>query len=382
MELRQLTTNIPAGATTRRLDVWGHVLAVATNRPEAADLLADTFYPAGMFQVREAADGPVAELTIVDHARPQAEVDELIRSVSATGRESDYELTRNYRLPRFDTAEGTLFVLRDVNHTESAALLRTEGRVTIVRPETPLGHRWLTRIVRDLATRFAKASGSLVLHSSAFTHDGGAYLVIGDSGAGKSTTAIALARLLSLAGWMGNDRMHLDREGAQYRATACPLPLAINKGSLDVMGVTDFQGWTLHAGFPAAGSDWDRFMGEDKLKMSTREVERYLEVPIVPEAPLAGVLFPRVDPSAPYAFGEASLEHAADVLSRNCFSVDDNLQGEDWLGVTGADPVAPPTLEAFLADIAKLPLLRSSVGNAADVTRLAADFRRAVTAER
>jgi energy-coupling factor transporter ATP-binding protein EcfA2 len=292
---------------------------------------------------------------------------------------SDYELTRNYRLPRFDGVDYTVFVLEDVNVGERAALVRTGRRRIIVRRRSSIGNRWLTRIVRDIATRYAKADGSLIVHASAFVFDGRAYLVIGDSAAGKSTTAVALARLLPRSGWMGNDRMHLTDEGEHYRVMACPLPLAINKGSLDVMGVTDWEAWSLHAGFPPPGSDWDRFMGEDKLKLSSREVERYLGVRVVPEATLAGAIFPRVDPGAPYAVEPVTHELAADVIGRNCFSLDDNLYGEDWLDVPLDRDVDPPSLETFLAHIACLPLLKCTLGGGADVARLAADFERAVS---
>lgn len=379
VNVSQFVADTPVGATARYLRVQGHVLQIITNSLKAWELFTDTFYPVGMFGVSETtADNFSGGLTIVDRTCGLNEVHEFLQSVTATATKSDYELTRNYRLPRFDTTNCSVFVLEDVNSYEPAALVRKDRNLTILRPDSSLGDRWLTRVIRDVATRYAKAGGSLVLHSSAFVFGEGAYLVIGDSGAGKSTTAIALARLLSPSGWMGNDRIHLNREGSHYRVTACPLPLAVNKGSLDVMGVTDFGTWSLHAEFPQPGSDWDQFMGEDKLKISSREVERYLKVRVIPEAVLAGVIFPQVNPQSPYAVELATPEHAADVIQRNCFSVDDNLYGEDWLGVAINHRPAPPSLEKFLESIADLPLLKCSVGSGADLSKLAADLERMV----
>ncbi|UQX03564.1 hypothetical protein [Streptomyces sp. RerS4] len=374
MLVSDLVARDPDGATTRYLSVRDQALKIVTTSPEANGLVSETFHPPGMLGVTETRPQPEPDLTVVDLAQDPSEVAELLRQAADTGEPGEYELTRHFRQPRFDTDTHTVFVLRDANSDEPAALIRTEGRATLVRPRSGLGDRWLTRIVRDVSTRIAKAQGSLVLHSSAFVHDDGAYLVIGDSGAGKSTTAIALARLLPASGWMGNDRMHLDRRAQGYGVTACPLPLAINKGSLDVMGVTDFASWSVRAGLPAEGSDWDRFQGEDKLKLSSREVGRYLGVRVVPQAPLAGVILPRVDLTAGYSFDPASPAHAAEVITRNCFSLDDNLYGEDWLDVPVRRRAAPPSLDAFLEHLAKLPVLRCSVGSAADVTRLAADF--------
>ncbi|MCD9195204.1 hypothetical protein [Streptomyces albireticuli] len=381
MRVHELAGGDPAGATVRYLLVRDQPLRIVTTSAGAGALVSETFWPPGMLGVTETADEAGPDLTVVDTTLGPAGIQELLDEAAASGERGTYELTRHYRLPRFDGDTWTVFTLRDVNSDEVAALIRTRRRLTLVRPRSVLGDRWLTRIVRDVATRIAKAEGSLVLHSSAFVHDGGAYLVIGDSGAGKSTTAVALARLLPSSGWMGNDRMHLDRrpEGHRgYRVTACPLPLAVNKGSLDVMGVTDFASWSVRAGFPPPGSDWDRFHGEDKLKLSSQEVNRYLGVRVVPNAPLAGVLLPRVDLMAGYALEPSSPGHAAEVIRRNCFSLDDNLYGEDWLDVPTRRRAEPPSIDAFLEHLAELPVLRCSVGGASDLAKLADGFRDAV----
>jgi len=360
---------------TRRLRLRDLPVEVVTASAGAAALLDETFYPPGMLNVRETSVEP--ELTVLDHIRTPAEIAALLdREPTGT-----YELTRGFRQPCYEVDGHTVFTLRDENSDEVAAVIRGERTIAVVRPDSGLGDRWLTRILRDTATRRAKAAGSLVMHSSAFVHDGRAYLVIGDSGAGKSTTAIALARLLPNAGWMGNDRMHLDVIGDQYRVTACPLPLAVNKGSLDVMGITDFAGWDVRAGIPGPESDWDQFHGEDKLKLSSREVGRYLEVDVVAESVLAGVLLPRVDREADYVCEAAKPDHVAEVLERNCFSLDDNLYGEDWLRVPVTTRAAPPSLDDFLDHIARLPVLRCSVGSAADLATLATDFQHAVRAD-
>ncbi|GAB2640147.1 hypothetical protein [Nocardia goodfellowii] len=377
MKSSQLAALTPVGATTRQLSIRSHLVQIVTTATGAAGLVSETFYPPGMLSVFEAIDEQQPELTIVDLACDATEIVELLET-AATGTHGEYELTRNYRLPRFDGDGYTVFALRDVNSDEVAALIRTDRRITIVRPRTNLGDRWLTRVIRDIATRYAKADGALVLHSSAFVFGGRAYLVIGDSGAGKSTTAIALARLLPEGGWMGNDRMHLDLSNDHYRVTACPLPLAINKGSLDVMGVTDFHEWSVRAGFPHPGSDWDKFNGEDKLKLSSLEVKRYLDVPVVPEAELAGVILPRVDRAADYFCEPAKPDQVAGIVERNCFSLDDNLYGEDWLEISGTSHIAPPSIHEFLDHIAILPVLSCSIGNADHVARLLVDFQRAV----
>jgi len=209
------------------------------------------------------------------------------------------------------------------------------------------------------------------MHSSAFSLAEGAYLVVGDSGAGKSTTAVALARLLPGSGWMGNDRIHLDRHGDGYEVTPCPLPLAVNKGSLDVMGVTDFSSWPVRDGIPGSDSDWDQYLGEDKLKLSSREVSRFLGVRVVPKKPLAGVILPRVDLGSDYLLKDASRAHAEEVITRNCLSLEDNLNGEDWLQVPVRTGGQPASLSEFIDYLTRIPVLRCSLGEASHVSRLA-----------
>jgi hypothetical protein len=376
MNLVEQLEMIPQRAIKRRFRVRGRLVETVTMSQEANMLLSDTFYPPGMFAADEVfEDAGTPNLIVVDRQSNPEEVCDLLAMTAASAPERDYELTRNFRLPRFDADGYSLFVLQDVNSDESAALVRTDRQITIVRPASMLGDRWLTRVVRDAATRYAKADGSLIMHSAAFVYEGAAYLVIGDSGAGKSTTAIALARLLDNAAWMGNDRMHLDLSDGRYRVTACPLPLAVNKGSLDVMGIHDIADWKLHAGFPKPGSDWDQHMGEDKLKMSSQEVEKYLGVRVQAEATLAGIILPQVTLGATYETVTAPREHAVAVMTRNCLSADDNLYGEDWLAITAAPTIDPPSIEAFLDAIEGVSLLRCSIGGAADVAKLAADVR-------
>nr|WP_103528510.1 hypothetical protein [Streptomyces sp. SM12] len=377
MHVTDALTAEPPGAVVRDLRTRTLDLRLVSTSAGSDALVTETFWPPGMLGVSAADGHPHPDLTVTDLVREPADIAALLDDAAATGTAGSFELTRGYHQARHDGGSWTVFTLRDVNVDEVAALVRTEGRVTLVRPPTDLGDRWLTRVVRDVATRVAKAEGSLVLHSSAFVHDDGAHLVIGDSGAGKSTTAVALARLLPGGGWMGNDRIHLDRAADDYTVTACPLPLAINKGSLDVMGIADFADWPVRAGFPPPGSDWDQLHGEDKLKLSSREVHRHLGVPVVPRAALAGVILPRIDLTASYRSEPADPAHTAEVVRRNCFSLEDNLYGEDWLGVPVRSRSEPPSVDDFLAHLAKLPVLRCTLSGADDVTRLAGDLRAA-----
>lgn len=366
-------------ALVRSVRIRGRRLDIVGAQRDSAAILDDTFFPDGVLDVVacDPTAGEAPALTLVEVVLDPAQVRDLIGAASRTGPPGTFEITRGDLKTRFEVGDETVFVLTEADSPAPAVLVRSGTTRTLIRTPGPAGARWLTRLVREIATRHAGATGALILHASAFTFEDRAFLVIGDSGAGKSTTAIALARLLDPAQWIGNDRIHVtDRDGALL-VTACPLPLAVNKGSLDVMGIRDFPSWSLHAGHPPAGSDWDQLHGEDKMKLSNGEVERFLGVSVAAHGKLYGVVFPRIDPAGTFHVEDATDELAADIVGRNCFSRDDNLySATDWIGANTPVLSGGLTLAGFLARTAKLPRLRCTLTGADDIARLGREISR------
>lgn len=362
--------------SSMQLHARGLVIGVVTESAEAAEFIDDTFFPRGAFGVTiDKANTRESQVTIEDRVVEHGQLRELLDLAAEQMVAGEFEQVRNLRRPRYDADDGvTVFSLSDWTSGEPAALVQDGRRLVVVRTASSVGDRWLSRIARDIVTRLASAQGSLIVHSAAFALGDDAYLVVGDSGAGKSTTAIGLARLLEGAGWIGNDRIHLDADADGFEVTACPVALSVNKGTLDAIGVTGADSWVLQAGHPGPGSDWDQFMGEDKLRVSPREVERYLDVQVVASARLAGIIFPRVDRQAGFSFGLADDAFAFQTLERNYRSLNDNLFGEDWLGITPGPAVAPPSAKALLRELSRVPLLRCTFGNGDDLARLATEL--------
>lgn len=363
---------------TRTLLIRGLYLRVAADSVESISLLEDTFYPQGMFDV-EFQDNRAekSRLTILDRVITPVELEDLQRQMRANFQRSTFELTRSVFCARYDKNETTLFVLGDEEH--QPPLVLKEGRnLTIVGVPSISRKRWLTRLVRDIATRIAKSEGSLVLHASGFQYREKAYLAVGDSGAGKSTLGIVLPSLLDAAAWIGNDRIHLDAVSGGYRVTSCPLPLAVNKQSMDLLGMTDYLHWDLQAPVPSPESDWDEFMGESKIRLSSAEVERWLGVSITAAAPLGGVIFPQVRLECSYQFSTIARADAEPILRRNCFSLYDNLFGEDWLAIGKQAPTGTESFSQFMRDIDNVPLFRCSLGNREHLNQLSVDLQKAL----
>ncbi|MFF4161396.1 hypothetical protein [Streptomyces sp. NPDC001678] len=93
------------------------------------------------------------------------------------------------------------------------------------------------RLAREVVRGQLLADGWSTLHASAVVRDGQTVLTLGDKGAGKTTTALLLAR----ADWqlLANDRVFIRREDDRLRVLPWPSAAAIGLGLLDALGWYD-----------------------------------------------------------------------------------------------------------------------------------------------
>ncbi|HEY0151894.1 MAG TPA: hypothetical protein VGB92_07850 [Longimicrobium sp.] len=155
-----------------------------------------------------------------------------------------------------------------------------------------------------------------LLHGAAVVAPGGgAWVLVGDTHSGKTTTCANLVR--AGHGYLADDQVvvHADDAGALV-ATGLPRRFTLDDGFA--------RGESLGVRSPV---DPDELFGPGSRRAS---------------APLAGVLFPRVEADEPTRTEPAS---AADALTRL-------LRNSPWLA---ADPVSARPLLALLARIARLP---------------------------
>ncbi|MFJ3784699.1 hypothetical protein [Streptomyces sp. NPDC090093] len=128
------------------------------------------------------------------------------------------------------------------------------GGVIAVQTEERLAYRWepsfrrmriagadetgvataATRLAREVVRGMLLVEGWQILHASAVTRtDGATLLVLGDKGAGKTTTAFLLAR----AGWrlLADDRVFVRPEDGHVRVLPWPSAAACGFGLLDAL---------------------------------------------------------------------------------------------------------------------------------------------------
>ncbi|GAA2349765.1 hypothetical protein OKJ48_13525 [Streptomyces kunmingensis] len=170
------------------------------------------------------------------------------------------------------------------------------------------------RIARDTLRGLLLADGWTLLHASAAVRDGQAVLTFGAKGAGKTTTALALAT----RGWqlLANDRVFVRPTRAGHLdVLPWPSAAAIGLGLLDALGWCDIARTRLHDGdrlhptqhpevtqalmtgrrTPLWESDGRR---ERKAHIFPDQFNAWFGLDLATEGRAATVLFPQIDPSA------------------------------------------------------------------------------------
>jgi hypothetical protein len=250
--------------------------------------------------------------------------------------------TPSVRAPGMDGwIEGELVMLAgaagEVGGVVELDALRARVEVAAGAQDSPAGRlRVREALSISAALLLARQHRALLHGAGVVAPDGGAWVLVGDTHSGKTTTCANLVRA-GLA-YLADDQVvvHEDGGGALV-ARGLPRRFTLDDGFA--------RGESLGVRSPA---DPDALFGPGRRRTV---------------APLAGVLFPRVEADQPTRLEPAS---AADALTRL-------LQNSPWLA---ADPRAARALLAVLARVARLPAHQVRLGRDTldDPARLAALF--------
>jgi hypothetical protein len=169
------------------------------------------------------------------------------------------------------------------------------------------------RLAREVMRGVLLRDGWAVLHASAVVHQGRAFLTLGQKGAGKTTTALALAARYGL-GLLANDRVFVrvnDRGGVDV--LPWPSAAALGLGLLDALGWFDICRERLEAGealHPTqdgrvteailAGRREPLWEGskERKAQVFPDQFPGWFGVPLATEGEAGALVFPRIEPGA------------------------------------------------------------------------------------
>lgn len=163
----------------------------------------------------------------------------------------------------------------------------------------------LMRVVRELATSAMCEAGRLPVHGAAFLHAGGAVVLCGPKRAGK--TSLLVHALRCGGAFLSNDRLFVDVDASQPQARAAPTIVMLRDGTLELFA-------PLRKAFEEARFDRGRTLSEcapgvprpepragpgfDRPGISPAQLCALLDAPMAEAAPVATLLFPRLDPAA------------------------------------------------------------------------------------
>lgn len=204
-------------------------------------------------------------------------------------------------------------VTHAVQPDERLAYQADRHRLTIVGEQPQPVAVAAARLARELVRAQLLADGWTVLHASAAVKNGRAVLTLGDKGAGKTTTALLLAR----QGWglLANDRVFARTEAdGTVKVLPWPSAAAIGLGLLDATGLYDhvrervLAGEQLHPtqhpnvtealGDGRRDPVWRADGKELKPQFFPDQLATWLGLTLATEATAAGLFFPTVNPEA------------------------------------------------------------------------------------
>lgn len=217
----------------------------------------------------------------------------------------------------------------------------SDGVIRAVSPDAALAYRSepgalrldvIGRVAEDVATATARLTremmrglllrdGWAVLHASAVVHEGRAILTFGSKGAGKTTTALALASRPGI-GLLANDRVFVrpDERGG-VDVLPWPSAAAVGLGLVEALGWFETARERLEAGEALHPTQdmrvteallvgdrtpvWERGK-ELKVQVWPNQFTDWFGVPLATRGEAAALVFPRVEPGAVPAVEETS----------------------------------------------------------------------------
>lgn len=243
------------------------------------------------------------------------------------------------------------------------------------------------RLARELVRAQLLADGWTVLHASAAVKDGRTVLTLGDKGAGKTTTALLLAR----QGWglLANDRVFARTEAdGTVKVLPWPSAAAIGLGLLDATGLYNqvrekvLAGEQLHPTQHPSVTEalidgrreplWKPSGKELKPQFFPDQLSTWLGLTLATEATAAGLLFPTVNREA----SPALLDADRALTEADVFTSTTEDRYPDIFQLT---PAATPAASELVDQLGRLPrrslmLSHDTEANAALLAKTADDI--------
>lgn len=216
-------------------------------------------------------------------------------------------------------------------------VVRDADRVLIAVRQEDNAPRYVQRVLREVLIHGGRHDGFVLAHAAVVAGQGGAVLIVGDSGAGKTDLAVKLASHLR-ADLVTVDRCLLALRGERLVASGLPFGLNIHRGTLADLGRMTSD---ITQRFPPQ---------HGKHYLNVDDFERVCGIMLTAQADVIGCLALRPASGAEQVASMAE-DDLPDVLSRAIIAGEDPGFRLDWLGLGPVGHSCRPDLQEWAATL-------------------------------
>ncbi len=230
--------------------------------------------------------------------------------------------------------------------------------------------RWplleISRVVRDLITRFLEDQGWVLFHAGAIHVDNRNYMIIGDASAGK--TSLIIAMLASGATFISNERIFVKIENGESRLLSFPMPIAVGLGTMmQYPELIKFIRQPQLCQYPPRRINiskvhntperkWSRL--EDKIQFLPKEIiQQFSEIPGVSGGKIDGLIVPSFRKNQAAKLERLSEDRIKKVIKNNCINRSHDDIYPPWMPLSFKQP-SDDLVQSTISYLIDLPSLK------------------------
>ncbi|MBY3158016.1 hypothetical protein [Rhizobium laguerreae] len=213
----------------------------------------------------------------------------------------------------------------------------SDFQLIMLTAEPALTAKVLIRLIREITLRTCESEGGIFAHAAAVASQDKGLLIIGESGAGKTTLSGELSRNASYE-LIANDRALLTKSGENVSASRWPIYVRVSADQIRHWGlnVQISQLRRYKAAENSGDSRIDNWPANKKIELTPLEYAQFLGAKRRQTTPICALLLPKLRLDASFSIKEES------PLSRS--SLTDTIRTPidiefpvDWLSIRGDD---------------------------------------------